>query len=518
MESSHRVAKNTGILYARMGITMFISLYATRLVLAALGAEDFGLFNVVGGVIAMLGFLNASMAVATQRFMSFAQGTGDFEKVKRIFNMSTILHIGIALIIVFIFEIAGYFFLNGILKINPERLEATKIIYQFVVASTFFTVISVPYEAVIISHENMFLYAVLGILEAILKLAIAIYITYTAYDHLIMYGLFMAILSIFLLLIRRIYCQQKYPESKIDIRKHYDKGLLKEMGVFAGWSLLGTSSSVVASYGLGIVLNIFFGTIVNAAQGIANQIGGQLSVLAKTMMNALNPMIGKSAGAGKNELMLKAAMMGSKISFFMLGILYIPFLIDMPYILGLWLKDVPEYTIAFCRLLLLRNLIEQLQLPLTTSINAIGNISKFQKLNSLLNTLPIIAAYIFFSAGFSPISIYIYYLFNAVLMLSFVIYFAKIYCNLSVMEFVKNIVLRCVLIFIVSVCISLSSIVLFENEFLKLICIIFLSLSSFTILFWIWGLSSEERVLVLNLKRTLWSMVNLKLNKKSGDF
>ena len=178
MHAANRVAFNTGVLYIRMAVTVFVSLYATRLVLNALGVQDFGLFNLVGGLIAMLGFLNGSMAAATQRFISFAQGANDLENIKRIFNVSIILHILIAIMVVVVFEIAGYFFFNGILNIAPERLHIAKIIYQFMVVSTLFTIISVPYEAVITSHENMTFYAILGIIEAILKLAVAFYISY----------------------------------------------------------------------------------------------------------------------------------------------------------------------------------------------------------------------------------------------------------------------------------------------------------------------------------------------------
>ena len=514
MQVAHRVAKNTGILYARMAITMFISLYATRLVLAALGVADFGLFNVVGGVIAMLGFLNSSMAAATQRFMSFAQGAGDLEKVKRIFNMSTVLHAGIAVLMVLVLEIAGYFFFNGILNIAPDRLEVAKIIYHFMVASTFFTVLSVPYEAVITSHENMMFYAILGVLESVLKLAIALYLAHSAYDHLIAYGFLMAALSIFLLLLRRIYCHRTYAECVLDFRKYYENSLMKEISSFAGWSLLGSVSSMVSFYGLGIVINMFFGTVVNAAQGIANQIVGQLSVFAKTMMNALNPMIGKSAGAGDVELMLKATIMGSKISFFMLGILYIPFLVEMPYILKIWLNEVPEYTVVFCRLILIRNLIEQFQIPLTSSVNAIGNIGKFQKFNSIISLLPLIVAYLLFSNGYSPISIYIYYIFNTILMLTGVIYFAKIYCNLSVSLFFKKVIFKGVLIFILSLSCSLLSFVLFKNEMFRLIGVFVLSISSFIIFVWFLGLSIGERTLILNLKNKLSLQINSKFNAK----
>lgn len=255
------------------------------------------------------------MASATQRFMSYAQGEGNLEKVKRIFNMSTILHAAIAIIMVFVLEIAGYFF-NGILKIAADRVEVAKIIYHFMVASTFFTVLSVPYEAVITSHENMLFYAILGILESVLKLGIAFYITYSAYDHLVMYGLLMATLSIFLLVLRRIYCHRNYVECELNFRKYYENNLMKEISSFAGWSLMGSASSMIANYGTTIVINIFFGTVVNAAQGVASQINGQLNVFATTLIKALNPIIDKSEGAGDRTLMLKATMMGSKVSFF----------------------------------------------------------------------------------------------------------------------------------------------------------------------------------------------------------
>ena len=354
-QAIHRVATNTGILYARMAITVFISLYATRLTLNALGIEDFGLYNLVGGVIAMLGFLNASMASATQRFMSFAQGEGDLDKIKRIFNMSTLLHLGIAVAVVIVFEVAGYFFFNGLLNIEPARLPIAKLVYQFMVASTLFTIISVPYEAVITSHENMLFFAITGVIESALKLGIALYITYgtldlpthlsyttehlnitySTFDNLVIYGLLMALLTVLMLLVKRIYCHKKYPECEISFKKHYNKTLLMQISGFAGWSFLGSASSMIANYGQGLVMNIFFGTTINAAQGIAGQISGQLGVFSTTLIKALNPMIDKAEGAGDRSLMLKATMMGSKVSFFLLMVIYIPFLIEMPYILKL---------------------------------------------------------------------------------------------------------------------------------------------------------------------------------------
>jgi O-antigen/teichoic acid export membrane protein len=501
MQAAHRVAKNTGILYARMAITVFISLYATRLVLAALGVADFGLFNVVGGVVAMLGFLNSSMAVATQRFMSFAQGEGDLEKVKRIFNMSTVLHAGIAVLMVLVLEIAGYFFFNGILNIAPDRLGVAKIIYHFMVASTFFTVLSVPYEAVITSHENMLFYAILGILEAVLKLGIALYITYSALDHLVAYGFLMAALSIFLLVLRRIYCHRYYAECVLDFRKYYEKTLMREISSFAGWSLLGSASSMIANYGQAIVINMFFGTIVNAAQSVAAQISGQLGFFSVTLSKALNPLIDKSEGAGNRALMLKATLGGTKVSFFLLSFLYIPFLLEMPYILGLWLKNVPEYTVIFCRLLLIRNLIEQFYIPLSNALGAVGNIKKYQIVNALLNSIPIIVSYAFFSLGFPPFTLYLAFMMFSLIMLFNVIYFAKINCGLSVSEFLRNVVFNCVGSFTIAIVVSSIPIFVINNEFIQFVSVCIVGAFSYLILIWFFALSEEERIIILNLKK-----------------
>ncbi|MEZ7505867.1 MATE family efflux transporter [Flavobacterium sp. Arc2] len=513
MQAAHRVAKNTGILYARMAITVFISLYATRLVLAALGVADFGLFNVVGGVIAMLGFLNSSMAAATQRFMSYAQGAGDLEKVKRIFNMSTLLHAGIAVVMVLVLEIAGYFFFNGILNIAPDRLEVAKIIYHFMVVSTFFTVLSVPYEAVITSHENMLFYAILGIIESVLKLGIAFYITYSALDHLVMYGLLMAALSVFSLILRRIYCHRYYAECVLNFRKYYEKSLMKEISNFAGWSLLGSASSMIANYGQGIVINVFFGTLVNAAQSVAAQISGQLGVFSLTLSKALNPLIDKSEGAGNRAMMLKATLGGTKISFFLLSFLYIPFLIKMPYILGLWLKNVPEFTVVFCRLLLIRNLIEQLYIPLTNALGAVGNIKKFQMVSSFLNIIPIIVSYVFFYIGLPPYTLYIAFILFSLMMLFNVIYFAKMNCDLQVSKFFKEIVFNCFVVFLLALLVSTIPILIISNEFLQFVFVCVVGGVSYTLFIWMFALSAVEKILVLNLKKNIIVQVNNLLKK-----
>jgi Na+-driven multidrug efflux pump len=498
MEAAKRVAKNTGILYIRMAITVFISLYSTRLILAALGVADFGLFNLVGGVISMLGFLNSSMAAATQRFMSFAQGAGDLEKVKRIFNMSSLLHWGIAILVLLLLEGAGYFFFHGILNIAPDRLEVAKLIYQFMVISTIFTVVSVPYEAVITSHENMLVYAVMGVIEAVLKLGITLYITYSAMDHLVMYGILMAVLSIVLLIIKRIYCHRVYEECHLHVKQYYDKPLLKEMGGFAGWSLLGSATSMGAFYGQTIVLNMFFGTLVNAAQAIAGQISGQLGVFAITLTKVLNPLIDKSEGAKDRKMLFLTVFKGTKISFYLLAFLYIPFLIEMPFILKIWLKNVPEYTIIFCRVLLLRNLIEQLYIPMINAISAQGNIKLFQIMNSVLNLTPIVMASIFFYLGYSPYYLYYSFLIFSLLQFLLVLYFSNKNLNFPITDFYNQVIKKTFLPFFYSLFSTLIPSFFIKIDLLRLFLITSIGLISFLYFVYHYGLDYTEKVIIQN--------------------
>ena len=517
MEAAKRVAKNTGILYARMAITVFISLYSTRLILAALGVADFGLFNVVGGVISMLGFLNSSMAAATQRFMSFAQGAGDLEKVKRIFNMSSLLQWGIAVLVLLLLEGAGYFFFHGVLNIAPDRIEVAKLIYQFMVISTLFTVISVPYEAVITSHENMLVYAIMGVIEAVFKLGIAFYITYTRMDHLVMYGVLMAALSILLLLIKRIYCHRVYEECHLQIGKFYDKPLLKEMGGFAGWSLLGSATSMGAFYGQTIVLNMFFGTLVNAAQGIAGQISGQLGVFALTLTKVLNPLIDKSEGAKDRKMVFLTVFKGTKISFYLLAFLYVPFLIEMPFILKIWLKNVPEFTITFCRILLLRNLIEQLYIPLGNAINAEGKIKLFQIYNSVLNLMPIAASYIFFYSGYPPY--YLYYSFFAFSLAQFlvVLYFSKINLEFPILNFLNDVIIKSLLPFSLSLILALVPFFIIKNNFLQFFSVASVGCISFLVIIYIFCLDIVERAFLDKLFLNIKLIRHIKNEDNSGQ-
>jgi len=358
-EVANRVLKNSGYLYFSMGLSMFVSLYSTRLILNALGSSDFGIFCIIGGAIGMLGFLNAAMSTTTQRFINYAEGEGKPEKQKSIFTVSISIHFLLSLLMVIIFEIAYFFFFDGILNIPSDRIPSAKWIYQLMLLSTVLTIQTVPYNAIINAHENMRYLSIIGVFQTLMKLVIALIVVHVYTDKLILYGILTTFVSLIFMIILQIYCHRNYSECTYSIHKYHNKELMKEMTSFAGWGFINSSSSMFAQYGMGIVLNSFFGTILSAAQGVANQISGQLMVFSRTMLMAINPIIGKKAGSNDITNMMRISLFSSKMSFLIIAFFAFPFIIETPYILQLWLKNVPEWSVCFFRFEITRNMLDQ---------------------------------------------------------------------------------------------------------------------------------------------------------------
>ena len=493
MKSANRVFKNTMFLYMRMAITVFISLYTTRLILNALGASDFGIFNLIGGLITMLIFLNASMTQASQRFMSYAQGKGDIKEQMGIFSVSVILHLLIAILSIILLEVAEPLLFRHVLKIDSNRIYAAKTIYQFMIVSSFFVIISVPFDAVINAHENMLFVAVLGVIESFFKLGIALFITQNDSDKLVIYGLLIAILSMAMVIIKAIYSHNKYDEVQISIKKNFDRAVFDKMLSFVGYTLLSSSISLISGYGIGIVLNIFFGTIVNAAQGIVNQVGGQLGAFANTMMKALNPLITKSEGSGNRQMMLDTSFVGTKISFFLLVFFYVPFLLEMPIIFKYWLINIPQYTIIFCTLMLARKLVEQLYVTLSAAIISVGNIKNFQIYNSILNLFPLPVSYVLFRYGYPPYFLYIVFLFYSLCQVVVFVLFAKKECGMSIRSYFKKVIVKSIIPFtLIFFIVAIPHI--FMNEGLyRLLTVIAVNIPTFLLIVWFFGLTELEK-------------------------
>ena len=453
--TANRVIKNTGYLYAKMAITMFVSLYTTRLILNALGASDFGIYNIVGGAIAMLGFLNASMAGATQRFMSYAEGEGDKEKQKYIFNISVVLHAGIAVFVAVVLLVAGYFFFNGILNIPTERIGAAKVVYLSLIISTLLTVMNVPYDAVMNAHENMRYYALVGILESFLKLAVAFACVYASGDKLIVYGILMASIPLLTLNVMKVYCHKHYDECVIKPRKYWNRGLMKEMTSFAGWSFVGSMGSIVGNYGVGIVLNNFFGAILNAALGIANQLNGMLLFFSNSMLKALNPVIVKKLGEGEQKSMLRFSYSGCRFSFILFAVFCIPCFVEAPFVLKVWLKDYPDWAVLFVRYQIARTLLEQLFVVLGTTLNATGKIKEINIATLFVMLMPLLLLTVIFYCGASPAWYYPVIIIDMVFFGSIIrLCLCRKYCGLSVSEFIKTVLIPCVLMATITICVG----------------------------------------------------------------
>lgn len=407
MNTVSRVIRNTGFLYMKMGVTMFVSLYATRLVLNALGVDDFGIFNMVAGVIAMLAFLNASMAAATQRFMSYAEGEGDPEKQKIVFNISVVLHLAIAVMVGILLYAAAPILFGHVLNIPEDRVFAARCVYWAMIASTVFGILGVPCEAMLNAHENMLYFAVIGVLESFLKLGAALLVVHVPADKLVLYGVLMAGISILAMTAMLVYCRRNYAECVIAPRRYWKRGVFREMGSFAGWNFTVSASSMLSEYGVGIVLNHFFGVALNAAQAVAQQINGQTMAFSGTMLKALNPVISKSEGAGNRGLMLRASLSGCKFAYLLMAVFAIPLIMEAPGLLGLWLHSVPAWAVLFCRLQLARTLLEQLFLSLGSAIYAEGNIRLYTLVKTGSGILFLGATWGFYRMGWPPCMMYV---------------------------------------------------------------------------------------------------------------
>lgn len=496
--TASRIIKNTGWLYAKMGITMFISLYTTRLILQGLGASDFGIYNIVGGAIGMLGFLNSTMSNATQRFMNYTEGEGNLEKKKVIFNVSTLLHYAIAAAMVTLLIIASFFFFEGVLNIPSDRMNAAYVVYGSLIISTAYTITSVPYDAVLISHENLKYYALISILESVLKLLVAFACVYTCSDRLILYGILMACIPILLRTIMRIYCHRRYEECVFGFRRFFDRQVLNSMMGFAGWNFLTAMTSLLSQNGLGIVLNHFFGTVLNAAQGIANQLAGYINTISSNASKAINPVLTKSEGAKDRNMVFYLISVGSRVNYLLYAIFALPAIVYAPIILKYWLTAVPDWAVVFCQLQLVRSLVSHLCGNLASAVYAQGDIKNYAIIKSITNILPLLLVYWAFSNDYPPYSMYlIWILCWEVLGGVTIMYYAKKQIGLSLRFYSKEMLVPCALI-------SAGSIALLyfvQNQSSLLINLVGITLYFilFIILSWILALQKKEKTMIVSL-------------------
>lgn len=494
--NSKRIMKNTLMLYFRQIVILFVSLYTVRVVLGALGEEDYGIYNIVGGVVVLFTFINNAMAQATQRFLNYSLGLKDDNDVSAVFSSSLVIHISIAVLFLLLAESVGLWFVNSHLNIPEARMQATRIVYQFTILTSIFNIARVPYHSAIIAYERMGFFAGVSIIEAFLKVAVAFLISRSAGDRLILYAFLIVAVSIIMFFVYWIFCRSKF--APIRYRKVKDIKLMKRMMSFSGWSLFGASANMCSQQGTNIVLNMFTNVSLNAAMGIANQVNSAVYSFVHNFRTAFNPQIVKSWAAGDKKYFDFLLFGASKASFFLCLYLVIPIYISSDFLLGLWLKEVPAYTATFVRLILLCSLVESMNGALVMAIQAYGNIRKYQLIISCMIAANLPLTIIAFICGAAPDSILMIRLILDSIITLWRIWFLRRRINISARKFILDVVVRCLVCGGASFVLTWLVSCLFHEGWTKLLTSVFVSLLFTTIFVFFFGLTSNERSVVNN--------------------
>ena len=398
--SRTRIAKNTLFLYLRMLLLTLVSLYTSRVILDALGVEDYGVYNVVGGVVTMFVVLSGSLNAAITRFLNIEMGKGNDERLAQVFSSSLGIQFLIAAVVLLLGETVGLWFVNHILVIPPERLVAANWCYQFSLLTFGINLISVPYNSAIIAHEKMATFAYISIFEAVSRLSIALTIVFSPIDRLVYYAGLIALLSILVRFIYARYCKRHFEECRHNVS--YDKTIFKQIFSFVGWNLIGTSSYVMREHGGTILTNLYFGPAVNAARALAMKVNATVVGFVQNFMVAMNPQITQNYASGNHAYMLNLVYLGSRFSFYILFLLSFPVMMCTGELLHLWLKEVPDYTTVFIQLILILSLSESLSNPLITAMLATGKIRNYQIVVGGIYLLNIPVSWLLIELGMGP--------------------------------------------------------------------------------------------------------------------
>ena len=500
--NNKRIAKNTLLLYIRMFLMMGITLYTSRVVLQMLGVDDFGIYNVVGGIIVLFSFINNAMVASTQRFLNFELGRGNVEEAQKVFAASLNIYLVIVVIFMLLAETLGLWFLNRYINIPPERTVAANWVYQASLVATALNFVRMPYNAAIIAYERMSFYAYTSIIEAALKLGI-VFLLYSFADKLIAYAWLVSVVALLILLMYVFFCRRVF----FICRHHtfaYDKRRYTALVSFSGWSLFGSVANMGASQGVNILLNIFFGVFVNAAMGIANQVSGAIGLFVGNFQTAFNPQIVKSYASGEMERFINLILKASKYSYYLLFLIALPCFICCNEILQLWLGEVPLHAVSFCRLLIIFSLIDAIQGPLWMSAQATGKIKHYQLLMSCLILLNLPVTYVVLKLfPIAELGLIIRVSINIITAVVRVVYL-KLLFPFPVIRYVKETVGTCIVVSVMSV---LFPWLIYQNtDGLSQLCLtISASLVCTLVFIYIIGLSCSERQIVLNIIRRIFN-------------
>lgn len=494
--NNKRIAKNTMLLYFRMFLMMAISLYTSRVVLKVLGVEDFGIYNVVGGIVSMMGVINGAMSVSTQRYLTFELGKGDNIRLKQVFSMCLTIYMMLGALLIILSESIGIWFLNTQLVIPAERMTAANWVFQFSIFSTVFSLLTNPYNAVIISHEKMGVYAYISILDALLKLGIVYMLLVLPTDKLATYGFLMFLLHAVNCGLYWTYCHVKYKEAKYSF--FWDRNLFKSLLSYTGWNLFGSVAALVKGQGLNILLNLFFNPAVNAARGIAYQVNTTVSHFFTNFYTAVRPQITKYYAQNDLDNMFKLVFRSSKMSFFLILLISGPIIIEAPFVIQLWLGQLPDYVVPFMRLIILITAIDAMANPLMTTAHATGKIALYQFVVGSMTIMNIPISYVLLSLNFGPITVFQVSLLISLINLFLRLWIVKRLVDFPVVNYIKQVFTICLLVAAISLVVPLITNHFIGKGLLPFICVCVVCVVSTCMTVYFIGLKANERAFIVN--------------------
>lgn len=504
-----RIAKNAILLYIRMAFNMVVSLYTSRIVLDVLGVNDFGIYNVVGGLVAMFSMLSGSMSTAIGRFMTFELGRGNMARLKSIFSTSVTIQLLLSAIIIILSETVGLWLLNTQLNIPQERMGAANWVFQCSVATLILGLISIPYNAAVISHEQMSITAAISIGESVLRLLFVILLRYIGADKLITYAICLAMLALLVRTTYGWYCSKNFEECHF--RLSIDKQLLKDMFSFSGWHYFGSGTALLMGQGVNLLINIFFDVAFNAARGVATHIDSAVQQFVHSFTAALNPQITKNYAKGDVDGMLKLVYTGSKFSFFLMLAATLPILFEADFILGLWLKDVPNYAVLFARLTLANCLLSTISNPLITAMLATGNIRNYQIVVGGLGLLIFPLTWILYKLGLPVYTAYITQFVIFALQLAARLPMLSRMVKLDVKFFARNVLARDLMVVTTASVFPILIKLTTEDGTMKSLGVIAICLISTCISVLALGMDKKERRLIVEVKDRLAQKLRIRV-------
>lgn len=501
VQNSKRIAKNTVIMYMRMFVMMLIGLYTSRVILNVLGIEDYGIYNVVGGLIGMFSIVSSSLSSSISRYLTFEIGKGNILRLKEIFSTSFIAQTGMSLLIILLIEVVGVWYLYNKMSIPDGRLDAAAFVLQCSVISFALSLIMTPYSAAIIAHERFGLYAYLTLFDALMKLGIVFALSISPFDKLKTYALLLLCVTVLVQGIYFVYCRRKFEECHFKLR--YNKSLLKEVGGFAGWSFFGNTSWILNSQGIDLLINFFFGVTLNAARGIANQVNNIVQGFVSNFMTTLNPQITKSYAMEDMEYMRKLVYSGAKYSYFLMLFFSIPLCLETKQILVLWLKIIPEYAVPFVRLTLMASMAFVLGNTLTTAQGATGKVRHYAIVTSIFTFLEFPMVLILFYSGFSPISCYVVHLVIYFGLVFVKIYLVKDFIGITYVSYMKEVILRTLFVTLSALVIPFVLYSIYPQSLMRMLCVCLIGFLTSGLSIYYFGMQKNERVYVMKMVRNI---------------